>query len=144
MEVCLYCTVRVHLKLWKTVLLFWRNRGTQNPPNTSVQFENCKNFETPKRLKLLTTKWWNSALFGRLEPGFCKLMAHLEPRYALRSRRFFSEVSLPALVYFILCFVHLIRFFCRWGWHMSMHLILYLKKTSDVSPSIPTSPSWLA
>ncbi len=30
-------------------------------------------------------------------PGFRKLIAHLEPRYTLPSRRFFSDVSLPAL-----------------------------------------------
>jgi hypothetical protein len=29
--------------------------------------------------------------------GFCRLVKHLEPRYTLPSRRYFSDVSLPEL-----------------------------------------------
>ena len=68
-------------------------------------FENCKNFSRDsEKAKALNKKSdaihsaRRPAFFCRWEHGFSlKLIAYLEPCYTIPSRRFFSDVSLPAL-----------------------------------------------
>lgn len=40
------------------------------------------------------------------DKGFRKLIAHLEPRYNIRCRRFFSDLSLPALYSVVTSHIH--------------------------------------
>lgn len=53
------------------------------------------------------------------DPGFRELVAHLEPRYTLPSRRFFSDVSLPALYDVVASHIH--NLIDKTGLHMFHH-----------------------
>ncbi|XP_073710442.1 zinc finger BED domain-containing protein 4-like [Misgurnus anguillicaudatus] len=61
--------------------------------------------------------------------GFRGLVQHLEPRYTLPSRRFFSDVSLPALYESVATHIH--NLIDKNGLHISFTTDIW---TSDVSP----------
>lgn len=74
--------------------------------DVSIQqaFENCKKFsKDSEKAKAINDKVVEFIVFDDQpfsvveDPRFRGLVEHLEPRYTLPSRRFFSDVSLPAL-----------------------------------------------
>ncbi|XP_060764433.1 zinc finger BED domain-containing protein 4-like [Neoarius graeffei] len=74
------------------------------------------------------------------DPSFRKLIAHLEPRYTLPSRRFFSDVSLPALYDIVATHIH--SLIDKGGLHVSFTTDIW---TSDVSPvsMLSLTAQWL-
>lgn len=74
------------------------------------------------------------------EPSFRSLLAHLEPRYTLPSRRFFSDVSLPALYDVVATHIH--SLIDQNGLHISFTTDIW---TSDVSPvsMLSLTAQWL-
>ena len=80
-------------------------------------FENCKNFlrDTEKaktindrvmEFTVLDDQPFSVVLLTCENPGFRKLIAHLEPGYTLPSRRSFLDVSLPVLYDIIATHIH--------------------------------------
>lgn len=65
------------------------------------------------------------------DPRFRGLVEHLEPRYTLPSRRFFSDVSLPAL--YNLVTTHIQNLIDKNGLHISFTTDIW---TSDISPAV--------
>ena len=74
------------------------------------------------------------------DPSFRSLLAHLEPRYTLPSRRFFSDVSLPALYDVVATQIH--NLIDKNGLHVSFTTDIW---TSDVSPvsMLSLTAQWL-
>lgn len=73
-------------------------------------------------------------------PGFRKFLAHLEPRYTLPSRRFFSECAPPALYDIVATHIH--NLIDKNGLHVSFTTDTW---TSDVSPvsMLSLTAQWL-
>lgn len=110
-------------------------------------FENCKKFprdsEKAKAIndRLMEFIALDDQPFSVVEdPGFRKLIAHLEPRYTIPSRRFFSDVSLPALYDLVATHIH--NMIDKNGLNVSFTTDIW---TSDVSPvsMLSLTAQWL-
>lgn len=127
-------------------------KAKTTPPQKFVvpiqqSFEKCKSFSRDsEKSKAINDKVMEFIALGDQpfsvveDPSFRKLIAHLEPRYTLPSRRFFSDVSLPALYDIVATHIH--NLIDNNGLHVSFTTDIW---TSDVSPvsMLSLTAQWL-
>ena len=110
-------------------------------------FEKCKNFSRDSgKAKAINERVMefialDDQPFSVVEnTGFRNLIAHLEPRYTLPSRRFFLDVSLPALYDVVATHIH--NLIDKNGLDVSFTTDIW---TSDVSPvsMLSLTAQWL-